>query len=344
MSGHKIVDNPSSEDWCSFLNRFASGNLQQSFEFGEAAKAFNPHTKVVRLLSIGENSPVGLVQARYNARFGFGDKLEVGGVYGNGPVVADSENKERVLSELIETLEKHAIRNRVSEAFVYQLGKNDVLESAGYTLFDTFNVYRVSLRENVGELWSRIDHNKRRNIRKAQEQGVDVVQDTNYNALVSFYDMLKISGARAEFIPQPFNYFYALLKVFEKSGNAKIFLARLKGRRVAGVFVVVHGDTAYALAAGSQEESWKVRPNDILHWTAMKSACEERLSYYHMGHVSEPPPTESSSTWGLWRWKREWNGQLEKKLVYHKIYMPKFRKFVLTPYEKTYNALRKVGF
>jgi hypothetical protein len=102
---------------------------------------------------------------------------------------------------------------------------------------------------------------------------------------------------------------------FLEKDKVQIFLAVYDGQPVAGVFVVIHGDTAYALGAGSREEVWSVRPYDLLHWEALKWACGEGLSWYHMGYVSEPPPAENSLGWGLWRWKREWNGQLEKVYV-----------------------------
>jgi CelD/BcsL family acetyltransferase involved in cellulose biosynthesis len=344
LNEYTIVNDPSREEWASFLTKLAAGNLQQSLEYGEAAKEANPHTRVVRLLAFDGKTPVGLVQARYNRRFGFGDCVEVGGVYGNGPVVADIEDKRNVVRKLVTALEKHATRNRVSEAFVYRLETDGVLENMGYALVLSFNVYKVPLGKGVDELWKSIAHNKRRNIKRAQEQRVEVVSGSNYDDLVSFYEMHEISGKRAGFVPHPFSYFHGYLKVFREKEQVKIFQARLNSRHVAGVFVVVHGDTAYALGAGSLEEDWQVRPNDILHWKAMEWACNEGLSYYHMGHVNEPPPTEGESGWGLWRWKREWGGQFEKTFVYHKVYMPRFRRFVLTPYTKIYRAKRKMSF
>jgi len=118
-------------------------------------------------------------------------------------------------------------------------------------------------------------------------------------------------------------------------GKVKLFLADLNGSTVAGVFIVIHGDIAYALATGSLEENWSVRPNDILHWKAMEWGCEEGLSKYHMGAVPEPVPEEGSPLWGLWRWKREWNGGLERILLYNKVYSPSIRRFFVTPYEMT---------
>ena len=339
----KVVENPSKNDWDSFLGKICSGNLQQSFEYGEVAKMVNPHTRVVRLLAVNEGVPVGLSQARYNRRFGFGDRLEVGGVYGFGPVVDDVAGKEKVFGELISCLEKQAKKDRVSEVFIFYKEKIDLLAEYGYALENSFNVYKVYLGKNVEELWKRIAHNKRRNIKKAQSQGVNVICSESCDDLASFYEMHVLAGKRAGFAPHPFNYFSSFLKVFGSSGRAKVFLALYEGRPVAGVFVVFHGDTAYALGAGSREEVWQVRPNDVLHWKAMEWACNNGFSYYHMGYVSEPPPTEGSEGWGLWRWKREWNGILERVFVYHKVLMPRFRKFIINPYEKIYSLTRKFG-
>jgi len=345
MSGDITIDfSPSKQVWDAFLSEFGVGNLQQSYEYGEVAKMINSHTRVVRLLALEGDTPVGLAQARYNRRFGFGGRLEIGGVYGYGPVVGDSFDKDRVLIELITSMERLAVKDRVCESFVFTLERIDVLERLGYAFEKTFNVYRVGLQNGIEDLWRRIAHNKRRNIKKAQSHGVDVICSTKLGDLDAFYEMHALSGKRIGFVPHPHGYFASFLKVFGVSGRVRVFLAFFGGKPVAGVFVVVHGDTAYALGAGSRKEAWCVRPNDIVHWKAMEWACNEGLSYYHMGFVSEPPPSQGSEGWGLWRWKREWNGTLQNVHVYHKVLMPRFKKFLLNPYEKVYNIASKLRF
>jgi lipid II:glycine glycyltransferase (peptidoglycan interpeptide bridge formation enzyme) len=90
----------------------------------------------------------------------------------------------------------------------------------------------------------------------------------------------------------------------------------------------MHSKTVYALAAGSFREGWKVRPNDIMHWKVMEWAYQNGYSKYHMGFVSEPLPTEGTNSWGIWRWKREWGGDLKRLQIFQKFFMPKY-KFVL---------------
>jgi lipid II:glycine glycyltransferase (peptidoglycan interpeptide bridge formation enzyme) len=47
-------------------------------------------------------------------------------------------------------------------------------------------------------------------------------------------------------------------------------------------------------------------------------------SKYDMGTVSEPAPTEESGDWGLWRWKREWKGSLERIQTFDKTLLPRY--------------------
>jgi CelD/BcsL family acetyltransferase involved in cellulose biosynthesis len=343
MSEFRIADNTSRGEWESFLAKSVSGNLPQSFDYGEVTKMYNQHNRVIRLSASDGGGIVGLVQAISYGKLGFGTRLNAGDGYEFGAVVS-LEDEEHVLRELLSSLEKSAVRNRVIEGFIFRPTIEKVLANMSYTVSAVANLYRVALLKTAEDLWKNIAHNKRRNIKKAQEQGAEVIQSKSYDAFVSFYEMYEASSERAGFKSYPFNYYNSYLKIFGASDKVRIFLTVFKDQPAAGLFVVVHGDTAYALAAGSRKDFWQVRPNDLLHWKAMDWARGEGLSWYHFGGVYEPLPTENSPGWSLWRWKREWNGQLKKYYVYHKVYMPKFKKFILTPYEKISSTVKKIGF
>jgi len=333
-----IDDNPSYEMWNDLLDEFGVGNLQQTFEYSEAAKEANPHTRTVRFLVEDGDTSVGLVQALYNKRFGLGDWLKVGGTYGYGPVISQKV-REAVLVDLLKALEEYGAGNRVPEALVAwpaQWGLHEVFQERGYSLKEEFNVYKVGLGESSEDLFSRISRNKRKNIRKAQSSGLEVSERKNMKDLDAFYEMLAITGKRSDFIPPSYDYFKGFFNVFGPIDRARVFMAYWKGEPVAGVFVVSDRDTGYALGAGSLEEAWPVRPNDILHWEAMNWCRERGLSYYHMGYVSQPPPGDEN---GLWRWKKEWGGRLEGMHSYNKVYKPMLKRLV-GAYEKAYKIVR----
>ncbi len=343
MVEFRIRTNASRGEWESFFENSISGDLQQSFDYGEMMKMFNERNRVIRLCALDGSNVVGLVQAIFPKKLlGFGASLYAGGVYGYSPV-ASLKDEEQILRDLLYSLERMAVKKGILEGFISRPNSDPVLESMGYTISEVANFYEVGLRKDEDALWKSIAHNKRRNIKKAQELHAEVVQLKSHDALVSFYEMYKASSERVGFGAYSFNYFDSYLRIFGANDKSRIFLTILNNQPVAGVFVVVHGDTAYALAAGSRKDVWQVRPNDLLHWKAMQWACSEGLSWYHMGHVLEPIPTENTPGWSLWRWKREWNGQLKKYYIHHKVYMPRLKGLVSTSYEKIYNTMQKLG-
>jgi len=325
MSEYSIVEDSSAELWKSFLSMFPDGNFEQCFEYGEIAKMAFPKTRLARLAITCNGEPVGIVQGTYSSYLGFGMNLGVM----RGPVV-NAENKERLqlVEGLLEALEDYGKKNRVIQVHIlvpeaWQL--HSVFDKLGYTSAGKLNEYVVNLEKGVNEIWRNIAHNKRRNIKKAMKEGVEVVQSHNHGDLLTFYSMLEAAEKRAGFLSYPLSWFEAVWKIYKPEELSKVFLARWKGKSVSGVFVVIHGKTVYALAAGSFSEGWKVRSNDIMHWNVMEWACQTGYSKYQMGLVSEPPPTEGTSAWGIWRWKREWKGNLERVQIFDKSFLPRYK-------------------
>ncbi len=327
MSKYEIDYSPSAEEWNSFLEEHDSDNLEQSFEFGEISKLVRPATKVIRLLLKKDEKPVGLIQGYYQRGRFWGRPLRVPGFHGTGPVVADGPDRERVFRQLILATEKRAVMDSVPQGYIVcESEMKGALRSLGYTFLSHY-VYKSFLYNDVEQIWKRIAHNKRKNIRKAINIGVEVTHGTGEENLTSFYKMLQLSSSTHGFEIHPFTYYDEMLKVFGKAGKAKIFTAYLRDQPIAAVFVVIRGKTAHALGAGSSSEGWKARPNDILHWKVIELACKQGLSCYNWGAVVGPPGGL------LWRWKSEWMGQLKEMPISHRVYMPKL-KLVFDTYEK----------
>jgi lipid II:glycine glycyltransferase (peptidoglycan interpeptide bridge formation enzyme) len=310
------------------LDTLEFGDLEQTQEYGEAKKRAYPGSEVVRLLALEKECPVGLIQGLYQRRLGYGRDLVVGGPCGCSPVTMLEDRKEEVIRFLLEGLEDFAVKNRIIEAYVHwprQWGFSYIFDDLKYEVRHSFNVYTVSLKGSPRDLWNRIHSNKRRNVKKAELAGVTVEDSESEHDFESLLGMLKASSLRADFDPRV-SEVEELWKEFSSKGSARVFLAKWNGHEVAGTLIVAHGDTAYARTAGSFKDAWEVRPNDILHWKSMEWACEHGYSWYHMGAVPEPEPSEGSPLWGLWRWKREWRGMLQGISVYSKVYFPTVRR------------------
>ena len=327
MSRYVVLETLSAESWNSFLNKFAEGNFLQSYEYGEISKIADPKTKVARLSITCDGEPVGIVQGTYPVYLGFGTTLTANW----GPIInPETEEKFRLVGILLKELEDYCRRRRIIQA---QFVVPDAMQLRGifhkmrYISAAKGNEYVVDLKEGVQKVWMNIHHNKRRNIKKALEQGVEIVQSHKNEDLKTFYSLLESSAERRGFTPYPHSWFEAIWKTY-KPELSKVFLAHWKGKNVSGVFIVIHGKTLYALGAGSLAIGWEARPNDLLHWKVMEWACENGYLKYNMGGVDEPPPIEGSTKWGIWRWKREWKGRLERSETFDKIILPQYKPII----------------
>jgi hypothetical protein len=327
MSKLCVVEDLPAELWNSFLKNHTTGNFEQCFEYGEIARKVFPRTKVVRLACMQNDELVGVLQGSYSRYFGFGVTLGLR----RGPVLNfDKEGYTNVAERLLLTLESFAKKNRIITARIQvpqSWNISEVFLSLGYSLAGYLNEYIINLDNGIEYLWKTISHNKRKNIKKGMKENVEVFESRKREDLLAFYSMLQAAEKRGGFKSYPLKWFEAVWDIY-KPELSKVFLTRWNNKNIAGVFTVMHSKTVYAFAAGSFSEGWKVRPNDIMHWKVMEWAYQNGYSKYHMGFVSEPLPTEGTNSWGIWRWKREWGGDLKRLQIFQKFFMPKY-KFVL---------------
>jgi len=342
MSEYSIIEDLSDKSWDLFLKKHSDGNFEQCFAYGEISKKAFPRTTVVRLACLHNEKPIGILQGIYSRYLGFGMTLDAT----RSPVVNfHGENPVHVVEILLKALENYAKRNKLIEAriLVPEIWKIDnAFYSCGYSVVGRLNEYVVSLENGIEWLWKHISHNKRRNIKKAAKKGVKVAESKKMEDLLTFYSMLNAAKKRGGFSSYPLPWFKAVWNVY-KPHLSRIFLAYWNFKAVSGVFTVVHNKTVFALAAGSFREGWEARPNDIMHWKVMEWACRKGYSWYHMGLVPDPPPTRGSNAWGIWRWKREWNGKLRRLKVFSKTFLPRYKLMLKAKklVEKTYGLLRR---
>ncbi|MEM2914807.1 MAG: peptidoglycan bridge formation glycyltransferase FemA/FemB family protein [Candidatus Bathyarchaeia archaeon] len=340
MLDYNLVENLPRDQWNAFLEKFSFGNFEQLFEYGDITRKAFSRTNVLRLACFDRDKIVGILQGIYQKYFGLGSTLEVK----HGPVVnLNDVNSVQIVKFFLDALENHAKSEHIYGARIlvpqeWQI--DDAFRLKGYAFGGWLNEYIVNLENGVDWLWKHISHNKRKNIKKGLTAGVEVFESREKEDLLTFYSMLRAAEERAGFKSYPLSWFETILNVCPEF--SRIFLARWNGKNVSGVFIIMHCKTVFALAAGSLTEGWKVRSNDVMHWKVMEWASQRGYLKYHMGFVTEPPPMEGSPSWGIWRWKKEWNGNLEKLKIYQKFFHTKYKLiFKVGRFaEKSYDRLR----
>jgi hypothetical protein len=312
---YSILENPRRDIWDAFLNSNSLGNLWQTIDYGEFIRKLYPHTRTLRLVAMRDGMTYGIVQGMFSSFFGLGTVMNIR----EGPLLClISRDGSGLLKSIIVALEKLGVKNRVMRIRIlwpYKWGYLDLFRNMGYKNLGTKTAYTIDLNGGEDGLWRRIDGNKRKNIKRALDRGVEFVERDSFESIEEFYNLFLDLAERHKFVPQPLSWFQMIWKSRSQK-DSKLFFARWKGSNLSSVFATIHVKTIYALGWGYLGTALEVRPNDLLHWKIMEWGCKRGFSKYHMGYVQ--PDAKDPHGAGIWRWKREWNGDLDKVYIFTK--------------------------
>jgi hypothetical protein len=153
----------------------------------------------------------------------------------------------------------------------------------GYTLHNHPTI-EVDLTPDEETIFNRMDSVARRNIRKAEKSGVTVEVARGEDFGAEFAAQLQDVYAKQGLVP---NYgearVRALIRHLEPAGQVLLLRARdPQGKCIAtGIYPALH-HAAYYWGGASWRDSQALRPNELLHWTAMRQWRSRGVRTYNM--------------------------------------------------------------
>jgi hypothetical protein len=174
----------------------------------------------------------------------------------------------------------------------------------------TYLAHEMDLSPGEEQLLAQVRSSTRRNIRKSEKQGVNVIEDNSSKGLREFVRLNTITRRDHGLPPQPKLFFESLYKNIIGQDMGRILLAIHNGHCVASaVFLHFNGNVVYKYGA-SDKNFQNLRSNNLIMWEAIKTYTGQGARTFHFGRT-EP---ENS---GLLQFKRGW-GPVEKPLEYRK--------------------------
>jgi hypothetical protein len=152
-----------------------------------------------------------------------------------------------------------------------------------------FRGYEIDLTQNESRLFSNMASSCQRCIRKAEKTGVTVETATNAEFAADFYSQLSEVFARQRLIPTyPLERVQSLIRHLLPTGNLLLLRARdCENRCIAtGVFPAFN-DTMYFWGGAADRKYQPLRPNEAIHWYAMRYWKERGIAKYDMGGGGE---------------------------------------------------------
>ncbi len=196
------------------------------------------------------------------------------------------------------------------------------------TIQPRFN-YRLYINNrSLDELMANFHSKTRYNIRVALKHNVEV-KICGEEYLDAFIKIMKTTGERDGFNIRPKNYFVRMLNAL--GPNVRLYIAFYNGKPIAGAITTNYaGKTCYVYGA-SDNDHRNVMPNYLMQWEMIKWAVETGCSVYDFQGVSGNISDPSNHLYGLYRFKKGFNGQLDELAgEFNLVFKPVVNKFINT--------------
>lgn len=149
----------------------------------------------------------------------------------------------------------------------------------------------------------------RYNIHLAQKKGVSVVEYHDGSQVKVFWDLLNKTTARDRFSAHPYLYYFNLMEVLGKAGQASLFIANYQRRPLAAAIVGNFAGRAIYLHGASSDRMRNVMAPYLVQWSAILSAKARGDKIYDFGGVA-PARAAANHPWaGITRFKAGFGGR-----------------------------------
>ena len=129
----------------------------------------------------------------------------------------------------------------------------------------------------------------RRNIKKADKQGVEVTSSSTAEDLKAFHDLYVHTAERDHFTPRPLSYFQTMFAALraEEPDRIVLYTARHEGDLVAATILVrVGGHTWYSYGASSTEKR-EVRGSNAAQWAMISDSLGSGADVYDLRGITD---------------------------------------------------------
>jgi len=165
------------------------------------------------------------------------------------------------------------------------------------------------------QLFSNLRDSNRRNIKKAQNEKVDVNISNSLTAVREFYRLNAMTRKEHGLPPQPYRFFQYLHDCVIARGMGFIATASLRNRAIAANIYFNFGKDVIYKYGASDKTCQQLRANNLVMWEAIKWSCDRGFQSLSFGRT-EPEHT------GLLQFKAGWGAQ-QNRIYYYRYDMRK---------------------
>lgn len=206
---------------------------------------------------------------------------DIQGAYGYNGLIASTDSKE-FIADFWKEFDAFCLENDIVAEFMrfHPLLNNHLLVSPEMKIY--FSRSTVGLDLTDDDIWMHQISSKNRNmIRKAEKEGVEIVESDDYETFRRLYDNTMTDLNAEDFYFFPKSYYDEYKQTFNE--NSMLCLAMYNGKTIAGSMFMFSDEYAhYHLSARDREYS-RYAANNMILWYAIQKAKERGCKWFHFG-------------------------------------------------------------
>lgn len=239
-----------------------------------------------------------------------------------GPVTNDRKTADILVTKTEATVEDLdvdfiEIRSPGEEYF-------DIFKKHGFMRRDDYFTFILLLDKEVEDLWKVIGRKNRNMVRKAEKNGVKIVEAKNKTNLRVFYGLYLKTMKKLGSPPQPYEFFETIWDLFYPK-NLIIPLAVYNNVYIGGSLFFIHKDTIHHSYNSSLKDYLGLGQNNLMQWYIIKWGNEKGFKYLDFGRTRENA--------GNVLFKKRWGGELVKMPYFYKFYKKELKEREEIQYE-----------
>ncbi len=346
-TGIKIIELDASSDtagWNAFVSGHKDGNVFQTFEMYQVYARTRKYEPLCLAAVSPEGDILALVQAVIIKELGGpASILSARAVIHGGPLWApDSQGKAAVI-QLMQHYDS-LVRSRVLYTQIRNMTDMSLLapqlKELGYDYEEHLNIL-VDLTKEEDKLWSDMSKSRRRGVKGARKNNLEIEEVTSRQQVDIFYSFLKGTYQRIELPLVDVSIFHAVYDIMVPAGLGRFLLVKKDGEYIAGRAILMFEKEVYAWYRAADPGSSRFYPNDLMGWDIIERYHREGYHRLDQGGAGKP-----DEDYGVRDFKKQFGGNLVNFGRFRKDHHPlviRFSMAMLKPYSMLKRLKSKVG-
>lgn len=209
--------------------------------------------------------------------------FDIQGAYGYNGIVASSKDK-KFIAQFHDCFDHYCEEHHIVAEFsrFHPLLNNQTLSSPKMQTFYSRKTVKLDLSLSMDGIWMNQFSSKNRNvIRKAEKDGVTIVESQDYEFFRQMYDQTMHNVNAEDFYFFPAEYYERFKETFGE--NLILCFAMYEGKPISGSMFMFSKDYAHYHLSGRDKNYYKIAANNVVLWYGIQKAKERGCKWFHFG-------------------------------------------------------------